>query len=973
MAEFEFLVKSEQPHIIGVSEILPKNFNRKIYKEEFNVDNYDMIAHSNIENNKGRGSALYIHKSLNCKQVHIKPSEEFEENVLAEINLDKGDKLLCGLFYRRGEGSDENDDNLIKLFTKITEANYSHTLLFGDLNLPGIDWDSWSTSIIDSESYENRFIECARDCFLFQHVTEPTRVRGNDQPSTLDLIFTNEENMIDKLCLEAPLGKSDHSIIKFNFIAEKAHEAPKIQTLFHKGDYKALSEELNINWEEELNKHPGRVEDQWNIFKDKFDEAVKNHIPKKIMLINGKPAKKFTIPLSQENLRKIKQKNKLWSKKRKNLADEEQKLNYNRIRNQIRTLTRKGKKLYEKEIAKKSKSNPKAFWKYTRSKLKTKTGIPDLLINPDSSKKTYTKNDDEKASVLQNFFSSVFTHEPPGDLPEFREREFQEKLQSIEITSDMVNEKLRKIKINKSPGPDQIHPRVLHEIKGSISVPIAIIFNTSLKTATLPHDWKEANVSAIYKKGNKSHPGNYRPVSLTSILCKLLEGFIRDAVVKHMRENGLFSDKQFGFIAGRSTMLQLLKVMDIWTEILDQGGSIDAIYCDFMKAFDKVPHARLIYKVKQYGIDGDILGWIKHFLADRTQKVIINNSKSKPAKVTSGIPQGSVLGPLLFVLYINDLPEVVDKDTFIYLFADDTKAFRQIRSTEDKLQLQKDIEEMVKWSNIWLLEFHPLKCVMMHLGKVDETTTVPEHGAVNENQINSTNEFQYTMEGHPLDYSKCEKDLGVFIDNKLDFQKHIDYSINKANRVMAVARRTFDYMDKEIFLNIYKGMVRPHVEYASSVWAPHLVKHINALEKVQIRATRQVPGLSTNYEKRLKTLKLPTLAYRRLRGDMIQAYKILHPEVGYDKSLPKFFDDANTSHLRGHSQKLPVTRFNKDIKKYNFSQRIQKYWNSLPEDVINAGDVWKFEDKLDKFWQNQPLLYDYRAEIKFRQDRYEPD
>ena len=269
-----------------------------------------------------------------------------------------------------------------------------------------------------------------------------------------------------------------------------------------------------------------------------------------------------------------------------------------------------------------------------------------------------------------------------------------------------------------------------------------------------------------------------------------------------MKENNLFSDKQFGFISGRSTMLQLLKVLDIWTEILDQGGTIDSIYCDFMKAFDKVPHKRLIYKIERYGIKGNILGWIEDFLSNRIQEIVINENKSKPANVTSGIPQGSVLGPILFVIYINDLPEVVHKDTFIYLFADDTKAFRHIKDQQDQIQLQKDIDNMVKWSNTWLLKFHPEKCIMMNIGSRTDPT------------------FDYKMEAHTLNYSTCEKDLGVFIDNKLNFDKHISSAINKANRIMAIVRKTFDNMDKEIFLSIYKGLIRPHLEYANSVWSP---------------------------------------------------------------------------------------------------------------------------------------------------------
>ena len=379
-----------------------------------------MLVHPNIESNTGRGSILYIHKSLLCKQVHLSDSS-FEESVLAEINLKNNDKLLCGLFYRRGESTTENNEMLLQDLKTMCNKKYSHVLCMGDFNLPGIDWKSWTTMSTDTNSFENKFIEAVRDSFLFQHIVEPTRCRGRDTPHTLDLILTNEENMIDKICIDAPLGKSDHAIIKFSFIAEKLQNVPQIQTLYHKGNYKKIGEDLDIDWQYEMNKFPNNVDKQWNYFKTKYEEAVNKYVPKKVMMINGKTSKKFTIPLSQSNLKKIKQKNRLWSKMRKNLANEEIELEYNRVRNQVRRLTRKSNKIVQKKIAKDSKSNPKSFWKFTQSKLKTKTGIPDLEVESDEGI-SYTTNDTDKANVLQTFFSSVFTEELPGDMPYFEKK-----------------------------------------------------------------------------------------------------------------------------------------------------------------------------------------------------------------------------------------------------------------------------------------------------------------------------------------------------------------------------------------------------------------------------------------------------------------------------------------------------------------------------------------------------------------------
>ena len=911
-----------------------------------------MIAHPNVPNNKGRGSLLYIRNDIKYKQLNFSEGNDiFDESIYIEIKLNGQDKLLCSCMYRRGESSEQNNENLLNNLNHISKLKYSHLLIMGDFNLTEIDWQNCSSINKNPDNINYQFAECIKDCYLYQHINEPTRQRGSDTPSTLDLIFTNEEDMISNIKIDAPLGKSDHSVIHFDYNCTTEKPPPQIKTIYQKGDYNKMKSLLShYDWED-LKQHSNDINKQWNMFKTRFLEAENDCVPKKMTYINGKLSKKLSTPLGQTTLHKIKQKKGIWGRIRKELADEEEKLQYNRLRNQVRRLTRKSKKLIEKDIAKNSKSNPKAFWKYSQSKIKTRTGIPDLVAEDNDDDSIYTKNNQEKTDVFLRNFSSVFTIEPDGELPPFEKRIFQEELNNINITEDMVNKKLKKLKINKSPGPDKLHPRALREMSDAITKPITIIFRTSLELRELPAEWKHANVSAIYKKGNKTHPLNYRPVSLTSVICKTLESIIREHVINHMRVNKLFSNKQFGFIGGRSTTLQLIHVLDMWTEILDQGGTLDTIYCDFMKAFDKVPHRRLIHKIKNYGITGNILDWIESFLSNRTQCVVLDNEKSNIAPVTSGIPQGSVLGPILFVLYINDMPEVVDEKSEIFLLADDTKIFRKIESEADTIQLQKDIENLVKWSEIWPLRFHPDKCVSMTVSNKRSNPPVN----------------RYYMGSTCLQISDCEKDIGVYIDNKISFDTHINNMIFKANRVSAVVRNTFDHMNEDVFQLIFKGLIRPLLEYAAPIWSPHTVYQKELIENVQRRATKLIPGFyNLSYPERLRKLNMPTLSYRRARGDMIQVFKLLVDEGGYDKSLPNILTPGtNEDHdLRGHNKKLFMKGSTKDVRKYVFSHRVIKTWNSLPKDVINSKDVINFEKSLDSFWKTQTLLYDdYNAEI----------
>ena len=316
-------------------------------------------------------------------------------------------------------------------------------------------------------------------------------------------------------------------------------------------------------------------------------------------------------------------------------------------------------------------------------------------------------------------------------------------------------------------------------------------------------------------------------------------------------------------------------------------------------------------------------------------------------------PKAVYLGQFLFVIYINYLPDIVDEDSFVFLCADDTKLFREIKSPVDRLILQQDLNNLTEWSDKWLLKFHPDKCVSMIISRSSEIRVA-----------------SYEMENHQLNCSNCEKDIGVFIDSSLNFDKHINYAVNKANRVLAIARKTVECMDRDIFSQIFKTLVRPHLEYAAPVWSPHLISQKELIKNVQRRATKMVPGLSDlPYPERLRKFNLPTLAYRRVRGDMIQTFKLMNDIDGYDKSLPSSLE-ISTGGLRGHSKKLYKQRANKNIRKFYFTNRITSLWNSLPEYVIKSKDLINFEKNLDNHWKNQDLLYEnFKAEIQIGPER----
>ena len=432
---------------------------------------------------------------------------------------------------------------------------------------------------------------------------------------------------------------------------------------------------------------------------------------------------------------------------------------------------------------------------------------------------------------------------------------------------------------------------------------------------------------------------------------------IRDSILEYLKVNSILSKKQFGFLRGRSTVLQLLQVIDKWTEILDRGGVVDSIYCDFQKAFDTVPHHRLMSLLSHYGIEDPVLSWIRDFLKNRRQQVQVNRCKSKVFDVISGVPQGSVLGPVLFIIFINSMVEKAGKSE-LFLYADDLKIFKEIKSEEDSEILQQDLDRLYDWSQYSLLRFHPDKCVVMRICSNAKKLSVNPY---------------YDMDAIRLKVVESEKDLGVIFDCGLSFEEHIANIVKKANSLTGMIRRSFIHLDKEMFKRLFTAIVRPHLEYGAPVWNPHSKKQISLIESVQRRATKLIPDLGhKTYKERLKCLKLPTLQYRRYRGDMIELYKLTHD--AYDKNAIQNFLYLQPAHSRGHKFNLFKTFCRKDVSRFTFRCRTTEQWNNLPEAIAEAPNLNSFKCRIDKLWERQDIMYDpdvdLFAETSLRSNRY---
>ncbi len=528
------------------------------------------------------------------------------------MQLNGSDSLLIGCFYRSGSGSEYNNNSMREAIREALNKKCTYTCCMGDFNFPDINWNTLSTTKDNEAAEENKFLECIQDNFLTQHITKPTRVRGTYTPNVLDLLLTDDEKIIRNIEYHSPLGKSDHAVLQFEILCySRLHQYRKLKYYFDSANYDAMKKDFeNIKWAEVMNDNTN-VSSMWDSFYEVTSDMINKHVQHRIVTCNKNT--QWSVPMDNRLRAVIRNKHRCWTRYMETRNPQRHR-DFCKLRNKVTKMTRNQRREFEKKLAKESKTNPKAVWKYIHSKSRVKEDVSDLYTDPNDVNSPTTSNSKKKANLLAEFYTSVFTVEPDGDVPTIPNRHCDVIMTPLIITEDMVEKKLSELNPNKSPGPDSIHPRFLKELASVLKSPLTMLFNKSLQESKLPDIWKRAKVTAIFKKGDRKHPGNYRPVSLTSIVCKVFEKLVREHMMNHFKVNKLFTDKQYGFLDGRSTSLQLLKVIDQWTDALEADEVIDCIYMDYAKAFDKVPHRRLISKLSSYGINSTVIQWIEAFL-----------------------------------------------------------------------------------------------------------------------------------------------------------------------------------------------------------------------------------------------------------------------------------------------------------------------------------------------------------------------
>lgn len=905
--ELRSLAVNMKPKIICLTEILPKystniTFLKNNLQEIFKINGYSLYNNKNLM----RGTALYILNDLTAYDLSYDDKSNIE-SIYKIINLNDK-KTLVGVIYRSPNANKQKSINeVVEQLNSIDYSHFEQVLIAGDFNLPLIKWNH----VVNNEC-EKIFMDGINDLGLTNLVTEPSRYVPNQTPNVLDLVLALHSNNINTIEYISPIGKSDHKTILIYTNDKPAKYSENLRRNYQKADFPKMKTEIAITDWSKLDSMD--CENSWKF----FSKTLMSTIDKSVPYFKQK-THNFNLPLMSQEIKKaIKAKNNAYKRYIKSRCT----FTYNQYktsRNNVKYKIRSNIKTRERQVAANCKRNPKIFYAHVKEKLKLNNELPHLL----KEDKCFTENDEEKAQVLNSFFASVFTTDLDNNINIQSNivQPINEPMSDIKLNEEVIYKKLLTLNINKAMGPDDFPPIILQKLAKELTKPLLVIYTKSLEEGYLPSIWRTAIVTPIFKKGNKHEPNNYRPVSLTCICCKILESLIRDHIVNFVERNRLLNKNQFGFRKGYSCVTQLLNVMNEITNMIENKHNIDIIYFDFKKAFDTVSHSKLMYKCKAFGINNQLQSWIKAFLSNRLQRVKINNSLSSPKPVTSGIPQGSLLGPILFLIFINDLPNKIQSN--IKLFADDTKIFN---ITDNSKMLQEDIDTLLDWSKTWDLHFNIEKCKVLHIGL--------------NNHKNS-----YYMNNTVISVTTQEKDIGVTFDPLLNFGNHIVKIVSEANRVVGLIKHCFCHLDVESLRLLIQSLVRSKLEYANVIWSPRWKYQSIEIEKVQRRATKLIPATKNLlYEERLKILNLPTLKYRRLRGDLIQTYKIMR---GIDNLNPENFFQLKESCTRNNTDKIYKPYCKTSIKQHFYTQRTINYWNQLKPATKKAETLNHFKKMVD--------------------------
>ena len=842
------------------------------------------------------------------------------------------------LVYRPPSNSIIDNENLLSFIEQFSVGK--EIVCLGDFNLPNLSWNS-DIPTDQCTPLERSFFELFNNLGMLQWVKESTYPRSGN---ILDLMFTSEDDRVGMVDVLAPLPGCDHcpTLIEYTFSDQTGAlttDAVLPKRDWPRGRYGAISRALNeFDWDTELAYF--NAEESLKHFSTIVTGLTEIHVPLKAPK-DSKPPWATRPPTSLVHRRQA-----AWS------AFKNARLQLGRhstgagsayavftaVNREYRCFSTCSQVDYEKSLIYRSKEQPKILHSYIRNK---KLGRPS--VGPLKLETGLCDNPQIMAESFALAFASVFTRGLPPD-PAGHQL-FDGHVSFLQISRDDVYALLSDLDGNSAMGPDGIHPLVLKRCAAQIAYPLHVIYNRSLHEGLVPSAWKESLVIPIYKKGPRYDPLNYRPISLTSTCSKTMERIICSHLRAYLEANSLLSPNQFGFRPGRSTMDQLLLVYNEVSYNTDRGGITDVILFDFSKAFDVVSHDLMIVKLGLIGIKGCLLQWIASFLKDRKMRVSIKGHVSQPRDVLSGVPQGSVLGPLLFLIYINNIAAQL---TCSYkIFADDLKIYTCVHqkfhdncATSTAASVQADIHTLSTTALSWGLKMNTKKCAVLRFPRPHGDASSPN----------------YFLSGQQIPSINSHEDLGVLVDNELKFHSHIHSVVHKAGGLAHSFLKSTVCRSPDFMTFLLTTHIRPILEYCSCLWHTGYITDLRLLEGVQRRWTKHIDGMSMlSYAERLHALQLFSVKGRLLRADLIYCWKLFNGKCSL--SVEDLFQLSTHTHTRGHCHKIFAQFARTDVRRRFFSVRCVPLWNSLPADVVCAPDLSTFKRMLTTCLRDQ--LYDY--------------
>jgi ribonucleases P/MRP protein subunit RPP40 len=755
---------------------------------------------------------------------------------------------------------------------------------------------------------------------LTQVVNMPTRIATNINATAniLDVGFTNIPERIDRVLVND--GVADHKIVDVfvKMLSSVSRTSYKKRAyLYHKADVDGIKGALQEKFTSfvQLSHVCCSINDLWNTFCTDLLSIQESFVPSK-MFSSSEP------PWMNREIKKLKRKCRDLYKSRH--ASPECETRYKQVFYALRAAKQTAEEHYlQYTLDEYMKCGSSKFFQYLQAKRTNGSFIP-TLVDKSGNK---IVSDKDKVSVLNQQFSSVYVNENLTDIPELAENCDFPGQASLNFSSEDIVTIVKSISSKKAPGPDNVHIKLLKLAPVEISHYLKVIFDKSLELGVVPDAWKTANIVPIPKKGLSSDPAMYRPISLTSLCCKILEKLITNDIMSYLTSNNILHPLQHGFRNQHSCETQLLNLLHELSEHLDCGRQVDLIFLDFAKAFDTVPHKRLLLKLKHYKLHTGLITWIENYLTNRTHSVVLNGVVSESQNVLSGVPQGSVLGPLLFLLFINDLPDSVLST--LRLFADDGLLSKVISSAADAIALQQDLNECDNWSQKWLLKYN--------VGKCESMTVTRKQTPIN---------TDYTLQSNVLKTVGAYKYLGVLLDAKLNLNAQVAAASGKAMKMLYFIHRNLKNSTPAVRERAYMVFVRPIIEYSAAAWDPYTDSAIRQLERVQRKAIRIVTQnfdrSETTTDSLLSESKWLSLEDRRKISRLTSLLKCKSSYPGLQELQEKLLPPMYISSRVDHCYKIREIDARTSQYKNSFLPRTIKDWNSLPESVFRPEAEQKF-------------------------------